>query len=221
MTDSETALHAQLTNLQINASITSQIENLNDLSLQEVTLLKGLIENDLDKNFKFLSSQNLDMDSSLITQDGYPRSDIDVLQVRLTKKNINMLRNDLHNVIERSQFLLNQHFTLQEQQRSKTGNEEHQVMEYTIPFALITEVVPDGPIATAGIKSNDKLISIGNINAGNHMKLQNVQKLIIQNEDNVIPVRILRNDKEIMQLSLKPSRNWNGSGLLGCKLQLL
>lgn len=219
MSDGETALHTQLTNLQINSSITSQIESLNDLSLKEVSLLKGLIENDLDKNFQVLSSQNLDMDSSLITQDGYPRSDIDVLQVRLTRKNINMLRNDLHNVIERSHFLLNQHFTLQKQQRPQ-GNEDHP-LEFTIPFASITEIVSDGPIAKAGIQSNDKLISIGNIHAGNHMKLQNVQRLIIQNEDNIIPVRILRNDKDIMQLSLEPTRNWKGHGLLGCKLQLL
>ncbi|KAK5778328.1 Nas2p PWA37_000422 [Arxiozyma heterogenica] len=212
-----------LTNLEINPTITYQVARLKSLNLNEITELKQLVESELLKFSEILQSQNIDMDTQLVTEDGYPRGDIDVLQIRIIRRNINMLKNDLSNIIEQSFHLLNTHFKdLNKPQDSLiSGVNPNSTIEYKIPFAIIKEINVNGPISSAGIQNDDKLISLGNIHAGNHMKLKSLINEVIQNEDKELDVRVLRRDQEIVDLVLIPTRKWNGTGLLGCKLQEL
>ena len=212
-----------LTNLEINPIIAYQVTRLEDLNLNEITELKQLVESELIKFSQILQSQDIDMDTQLVTEDGYPRGDIDILQIRLIRRNINMLKNDLRNIIEQSFQLLNTHFKdLQSPQESLISQEnQNSSTEYKIPFAIINEIYVNGPISSAGIQNEDKLISLGKIHAGNHMKLKSLLDEVIQNENKELKVRILRQNQEIMDLVLIPTRNWNGRGLLGCKLQEL
>lgn len=212
-----------LTNLEINPTITYQVARLKSLNLNEITELKQLVESELLKFSDILQSQNIDMDTQLVTEDGYPRGDIDVLQIRIIRRNINMLKNDLSNIIEQSFHLLNTHFKdLNKPQDSLISRvNPNNTIEYKIPFAIINEINVNGPISSAGIQNDDKLISLGNIHAGNHMKLKSLINEVIQNEDKELDVRVLRRDQEIVDLVLIPTRKWNGTGLLGCKLQEL
>lgn len=162
------------------------------------------------------------MNTSLVTEDGYPRGDIDVLQIRLARRNINMLRNDLNNVIEYSYTLLSNHFdSLTHSQSNVTTLDTSTAIKYEIPFALINEIDINGPISIAGVQNEDKLISLGNIHAGNHMKLRSLQNEVIKNENQKLNLRILRKDEGIIDLELTPTRKWDGRGLLGCRLQEL
>lgn len=206
----------ELTNLQINESIDAELARLDSLTISQVVNLKDVIESELSKNIEILSSQNVDMDSSLVTADGFPRSDVDVLQIRLARRNINMLRNDLNKVILKSHSMLNAHFEQKQEvaQSNKTGDNE---IEYKIPFARFTEITPGGPIEKTGVQLNDKLVSIGDIHAGNHNKLKNVQMVVLRNENKELPIRIMR-DNSLLDLKLIPTREWEGRGLLGCKL---
>ncbi|CCF60464.1 hypothetical protein KAFR_0K01090 [Kazachstania africana CBS 2517] len=208
-----------LSNVRLNPTITNRVSSLKSLSLNEVIILKDDIESELNNSINLLQSFNVDMHSSLVTPEGFPREDIDVLQVRMLRRNINMLRNDLTNVINYSHTLLSTHFNNDANNRSTIPLENG--VDYRIPFAFFSEIVSNSPTEIAGIKDNDKLVSISNIHAANHDGLKNIQALIIKNENNSIPLRILRNDQEFLELNLVPDRSWGGRGLLGCKLQEL
>lgn len=212
-----------LTNLELNPSIINQVARLKELDLNEVTELKHRVESELSRYGLMLEAQNVDMDTNLVTEDGYPRGDIDVLQIRLVRRNVNMLKNDLSNIIEHSYTLLNNHFNKVNDSKGhlKSDNIASSQVEYKIPFALITEIDSNGPTSSAGVQNNDRLISIGTIHAGNHMKLRSLQNEVIQNEDKELSIRVLRENEGIIDMILIPTRNWNGRGLLGCRLQEL
>ncbi|CAL9728210.1 probable 26S proteasome regulatory subunit p27 [Monosporozyma unispora] len=211
-----------LTNLELNSSIVSQVAKLKELDLKEVTELKQRVEEELTKFANYLESQDVDMNTNLVTEDGYPREDIDVLQIRLVRRNINMLRNDLNKVMEYSYTLLSSHFdNLNQPKLNTTSQSSATRVEYKIPFAVINEIDINGPVFSAGVQNYDKLVSLGHIHAGNHMKLKSLQNEVIQNENQKLNLRVLRKDEEIIDLELIPTRNWNGRGLLGCRLQEL
>ncbi|GAV52943.1 hypothetical protein ZYGR_0AI02250 [Zygosaccharomyces rouxii] len=206
---------SELSNANIDPAIAEGLQQLKHLSIRDVDSLKKRIEKELGSNLQRLSDEHADMDSPLVIN-GFPRDDIDVLQVRLIRRNIHMLRNDLRKVLDRSHELINQHF---KELQAKTRQETHVAadVEYRIPFAKITEVVPASPAAEAGFQLNDELVLLGHIHVGNHMKLTNLQNTVIQNEDRQLPVKILR-DGHIIQSTLTPTRKWAGRGLLGCRL---
>ncbi|CCK70611.1 Nas2p KNAG_0E03540 [Huiozyma naganishii CBS 8797] len=214
--------HALLTNRQIDSSLTDRISRFREIPLAELMELKRNVESELDKLYTTLHDQGIGMDTPLITPNGFPRADIDVLEVRLVRRNINMLKNDLNNLMERLHALLNAHFS--NDQNAAGGSqlrEDAMDIDYTVPFALITEIAPNGPVHLAGINNGDKLISCGVIHAANHSRLKNLQNEVINNENKTLKIRILSTNQQIMDLQLTPTRNWNGRGLLGCRLQEL
>lgn len=80
--------------LKFNIAITSR-EQLHNLTFQELSTYRTQIDNDLSILFNYLQSNlHFDMDTPLISPDGYPRSDIDVVQVRLCRVKIIKLKND-------------------------------------------------------------------------------------------------------------------------------
>lgn len=202
---------SELVNAEIDPTIAAKFQKLDELPLQDVDALKKQIERELESNFQKLANEHADMDSPLVIN-GYPRSDIDVLHVRLIRHNVNVLQNDLRKVLERSHELINQHFG---ELQVKTRQEP--TIESRIPFARITDVVAGGPADKAMLQLDDRLVSLGSVHAGNHMKLKNLQNTVIQNEDTQLHVKIIRNGS-IIHLTLTPSRNWQGRGLLGCRV---
>lgn len=219
-------------NFKIPIEILSEIEILDNINdIKKIDNLKKLIETKLDFFNNYLISKNLNMNSILITNDGFPRSDIDdILQVTQVRKNIRMLQNDLKKVIDRSYILLNEHFNSSNNNNnnnipivSKSNSNSNIKKNSTIPFATIIEVIPNGPMALAGIKLNDKIISIGNINATNHQNLKGLQSEVINNKNKKLQLTIERitTTKEILNLDVIPTDNWPGQGILGCRLQQL
>lgn len=77
------------------------------------------------------------MDTPLITHDGFPRSDINVLEIRNARVKIIRLRNDLDAIINELSKKMQSQF-------SKSKNESNKD-DPVIPFAKITEVVADSP----------------------------------------------------------------------------
>lgn len=207
-------LYSEVNDLIVDPTIAEQVKRLHSLSLRQVLQLKVAIERELDKNFDSLLGQGLDLTSPLVTDEGFPRQDIDVLQVRLTRRYVNMLRNDLRDVIDHSQTLLSDHF------QEKSATEMASESSSTIPFARIYDLLPNGPLQVAGVVENDRLIAVGSINATNHSNLSLLQKTIRENENVALPMRVQR-DSEILELTLTPNTRWGGPGLLGAKLKLL
>lgn len=82
------------------------------------------------------------MDSALITHDGFPRSDVNVMEIRNVRVKIIKLRNDLTVVINELSEKLHSQFQSTEPEK-KIDN------DLLIPFAKVTEVVDSGPAAQA------------------------------------------------------------------------
>lgn len=70
-------------------------EQINALSFQELCHLRKQLDNDLSVLFEYLQKTlNADMNTLLLTIDGFPRSDIDVAQIRICRAKIIKLQND-------------------------------------------------------------------------------------------------------------------------------
>ncbi|CDO93902.1 unnamed protein product [Kluyveromyces dobzhanskii CBS 2104] len=204
--------------------LTAQINELPLLSFSQVSQLKKDLEDELSKQFDNLAAQNADMNTQLTTAEGYPRHDLDLVTIRLLKRNVNVLRNDLKRIIERIEYLLPLEFeSLNKQnvaeknlQNLKVEDTREAVVDAQIPFAKVVDVKLSSPSHGAGLQSEDLIIQFGSIHALNHNNLHNIGKLVQDKLNQEIVLKIKRNNDTIT-IQLKP-RPWQGPGLLGCRI---
>lgn len=138
------------------------------------------------------------MDTSLITIDGFPRSDIDIVEIRTTRINIIKLRNDLKAVIGLLESKLEEQFGFQGQQASSKSEN----LNARVPFAVVTEIISDSPAYKSvsisltiipdtfftnyqlkGLKVDDKICLFGEIDATNHKDLSVLPSFVKNNEN--------------------------------------
>ncbi|ODV93370.1 hypothetical protein PACTADRAFT_51969 [Pachysolen tannophilus NRRL Y-2460] len=193
--------------------------NSKNHTLDDLIKIKKKIEQNLSNLFDHLEKFNCDMDSELVTIDGFPRSDIDVVQVRLTRSKIIYFRNDLKTLLNMIELCLQEKLSVTSRLTDLAvtdGNTE----ESTVPFAIVTEVIEESPSYKAGLNKNDKIIKIGSINAGNHDNLKKVAEIVKKNEDKQIELKVIRGN-DLINVYLTPTTNWDGNGLLGCRINPL
>lgn len=164
-------------------------------SLEQLAVAKSQLEQNLSMLFDHLQQRHRsDMDTPLLTPDGFPRADIDVLQVRMTRSKIIMYRNDLAKVLRLIDAKLIERFatavvdnpiqssvrdlSLQDDQKKSQA-----AIKNTVPFAYIAEIVDQSPAFRAGLLVNDRIIEIGPVNVTNHNNLQSLPLLITRSED--------------------------------------
>lgn len=190
------------------------------LSYDELSDAKYNIEEQLDTLSHMLFQEyRADMETSLVTEDGFPRNDIDVVAVRLIRIKIIRLRNDLRSVYVNLEKSLVERFNGNKAQGAMQESEvsSQSPRMYTIAFALVGEVVENGPAHMSGLKEGDRIISIDNVHAGNHRNLAGVLQKVQSNKEKELTVQLFR-DNSRMTLTLVPTDNWEGNGLLGCRL---
>lgn len=186
------------------------------LDYRQLATLKSDIENQLSSLFDMLTNNfAADMSTPLVTEDGFPRNDIDVVSIRLVRVRIVMLKNDLKSVLELLEKKLQQQFSNQETQPAPVAAVLN--VEQLVPFALVTEIADESPAKKAGLQLQDKIVYFDDINAANHNRLQAIAGRLKQRQDQQIQVLVLRDGQKV-QLELVPSDNWVGNGLLGCRL---
>lgn len=131
------------------------------------------------------------MNTNLLTPDGFPRSDIDVAQIRTTRSRIIHLRNDYKELMALIEKRLHEHFaSIQDDDQESTPVPTDQaaplpdsvpeVLEQ--PFAKVNSVVDNSPAATAGLKAGDLIRSFGYVNRSNHDSLRKVAECVQGNE---------------------------------------
>ncbi|AMD20731.1 HDL013Cp [Eremothecium sinecaudum] len=212
------AIIDDLDKLSLSPGLKTQISTFDSLPLNDLYHLKTSVEDELSRLFHLLHNEyQCDLDSPLVTEDGFPRDDVDVLQVRLLRRSINMLRNDLKRIIDRCDILISKQFQNQYPEPVNSTGTNQRSIEYKIPFAVVSSVAPNSPSSKAGIQVGDKWVRIGNINAANHQKLAAVSQMVRQHKDQQLELRVLRNDGTFHDLILIPT-TWDGSGFLGCQL---
>ncbi|KAG5357247.1 putative 26S proteasome regulatory subunit p27 [Yarrowia sp. C11] len=190
----------------------------------------------VDALYDVLKSHNVTMTTPL-TVDGFPRADIDVHQIRSTRHQIIRLENDIEAVQKELEEAVMSHW--QKDTQNGDGKETNGVSGGTtsttnntsvttptttpittphkVPFATVGVVSEGSPAATAGLKTNDKIVRLGNVEATTPRIPQALPLAVV--EGNPMDVVLLRGD-DSHTLTLLPAK-WEGNGLIGAALRLL
>ncbi|KAF3988154.1 hypothetical protein FT663_00365 [Candidozyma haemuli var. vulneris] len=188
------------------------------LDYKRLAEVKQEVEFQLSSLFDTLKHRcNCDMESPLVV-DGFPRSDVDVMTVRLIRTKIIRLRNDHKCILG----LLEEQLVKQLQRApgaESAGNETTRAPPSSIiPFALVKSVAGSSPAEKSGLKENDKIVLFGgDVHAGNHNKLSAVGNKVKNSVGKEIVVDVLRGQNK-ETLILVPTSDWPGQGLLGCHI---
>ncbi|KAI9246189.1 hypothetical protein BY458DRAFT_411206, partial [Sporodiniella umbellata] len=165
------------------------------------------------------------MNDSLIDSNGYPRNDIDVATIRITRNQINCLKNDYYKITaqtEESLFLL--HALKKQENEDKVPSQTNMKTETTTqvvglkPFALVNAVAPDSPAYEAGLRRQQKIIQFGSFNDTNYTGLTALNAFVSQHENKPVEVHVLSEEHKVFVLTLVPRIGWGGKGSLGCHL---
>ncbi|KAG8675203.1 putative 26S proteasome regulatory subunit [Fusarium poae] len=201
------------------------------LSFAELQRKKDDIEAELKALGGVLDSHGVDMNTSLLTSDGFPRADIDVAQIRTTRARIIRLRNDYKALMTRIEKYLHEHFaSLDENDAAPVAghhNSQSVLVDTTSalldpPFAKVNTVAAGGPAESAGLKAGDEIRNFGYVNRANHDNLRKVAECVQGNEGSNIFIKVSRADgvaeRQELRLTLTPRKDWGGRGMLGCHI---
>ncbi|QUC18301.1 uncharacterized protein UV8b_02542 [Ustilaginoidea virens] len=205
--------------------------NAGPLSFAELQRKKNDLEEELKALGGVLESHGVNMDTPLLTRDGFPRSDIDVAQIRTTRARIISLKNDYKDLTANIERYLHQHFASLDEEVDNPApldssvpsalpdSEIHTLDE---PFAKVNAVATGSPADHAGLKEGDQIRNFGYVNKANHDSLKKVSECVQGNEGRNILIKVSRpagvTHRQELRLTLTPTRNWGGRGLLGCHI---
>ncbi|KAF4957596.1 hypothetical protein FSARC_11250 [Fusarium sarcochroum] len=217
---------------ETTASITNG--DAGHLSFAELQRKKDDIEAELKALGGVLDSHGVDMNTSLLTRDGFPRADIDVAQIRTTRARIIRLRNDYTALMTRIEKFLHEHFaSLDENDAAPIASSSNSLpplpdsitTSLDPPFAKVNTVAAGSPAETAGLKAGDEIRSFGYVNRANHDNLRKVAECVQGNEGNNVFIKVSRAEgvaeRQELRLTLTPRKDWGGRGLLGCHILVL
>ncbi|KAI2635926.1 hypothetical protein GGS21DRAFT_489640 [Xylaria nigripes] len=205
--------------------------NVAQLSFAELQRKKDDLEAELKALSGVLDSHGVNMETPLVTPDGFPRADIDVAQIRTTRSRIISLKNDYKDLMGAIEKHLHEHFarmrdtddvasTTPADRATMMGDSIPETLD--IPFAKVNSVVTDSPAESAGLKVGDEIRNFGYVNKSNHDGLRKVAECVQGNEGQRVLVKISRRGergvRQELQLYLTPRSNWGGRGLLGCHI---
>ncbi|EKD15547.1 putative GTP-binding nuclear protein Ran [Drepanopeziza brunnea f. sp. 'multigermtubi' MB_m1] len=189
------------------------------LSLAQLQAKKDNLEAEIRALGSVLESHGVDMNTRLVTPDGFPRADLDVAQIRTTRARIIYLKNDhksLMNVIEKH---IHEHFArlaesgVEDEPMTNGDNSRTHISTssqpevLTPPFAKVNSVVATSPADSAGLKAGDEIRAFGYVNSTNHDSLKRVAECVQGSEG--IPSLIITSSRLLDQTILypRPPRN--------------
>ncbi|KIW70131.1 hypothetical protein PV04_02432 [Phialophora macrospora] len=209
-----------------------QAESFDGLTLHQLIARKDNLEAELKALGAVLDSHGVTMQTSLTTFDGFPRSDIDVAQVRVTRARIIVLRNDWKALMDKIEKGLHEHHakyqasdeyknSLNQPQSQPAPAPQQTPSIPETPFAKVNSVEPGSPANEAGLKAGDQIRRFGTAIWSNHERLRKVGEVVGQNLGRPIVVKVSRGtgpQAQELELRLTPRQNWGGRGTLGCHI---
>ncbi|XP_066227160.1 26S proteasome non-ATPase regulatory subunit 9 isoform X2 [Saccopteryx leptura] len=193
--------------------------------VQELIRRKEEIEAQIKANYEVLESQKgIGMNEPLVDCEGYPRSDVDLYQVRTARHNIVCLQNDHKAVMKQVEEALHQLHARDKEKQARDMAEAHEEarsrsleqsegLSPSQAFAKVNSISPGSPASIAGLQVDDEIVEFGSVNTQNFQSLQNVGSVVQHSEGKPLNVTVIRRGEK-HQLRLVPTR-WAGKGLLG------
>ncbi|CCG82709.1 Putative uncharacterized protein [Taphrina deformans PYCC 5710] len=183
------------------------------------------IEGALDEYGAILDRNHTDLTAPLISPDGFPRSDIDVANVRIARTAIIRLKNDYRALEKQIEAAVHEAFKsgkplnierssarLSSTQTASAGSEA--------AFCYVNNVVDGSPAASAGLLKDDKIVKFGSTTLTNHDRLSGLAREVQQavSRDLTIKVTFCRTTVDgtcLLTKDLKPNTSWGGRGAVG------
>ncbi|XP_060641993.1 26S proteasome non-ATPase regulatory subunit 9 [Anolis sagrei] len=190
--------------------------------VQELMRKKDEIEAQIKAYYEVLDDQKgVGMHEPLVDVEGYPRSDIDLYQVRTARHNIICLQNDHKALMQQVEEALHQLHARDKEKHARDEAEARaeargQGLPSPQPFAKVNAITPGSPASLSGLQVGDEIVEFGSVNAHNFQSLQNIATVVQHSEGKALSVTVIRGG-ERMHLGLTPKR-WSGRGLLGCNI---
>ncbi|KAK0138137.1 26S proteasome non-ATPase regulatory subunit 9 [Merluccius polli] len=199
---------------------------------------KDDIEEQIKAYYDVLEDQGVGVEGPLVDAEGFPRSDVNLYQIRTARHNISCLQNDhkaiMVDIEEALHKLHAREKSKREQDASRQGQAEAmeqgqaEAMEQDgplhAPFARVEGISQGSPACRAGMRVGDEVVEFGSVNTGNFRNLQNIASVVQHSEggnqltcstllQKPLRVSVIRDGKPT-QMSLTPQQ-WSGRGLLG------
>ena len=204
---------------------------LTELNSYEQMLSKKLeIEQELNELGKILEAENnIGMHGNLIDAEGYPRADIDIYKVRMTRQKINCLQNDYNSLLVRiEKELVSIHSLMTNSDQTKVNLNTNGFVQprdsssHLKAFIRIDQVDAGSPSFEAGLQKNDLVLQFGPCtHANTKSDLSDLASFVKQSANKIILVKISRktsDERDEVTIKKLVPKTWNGNGLLGCKL---
>ncbi|KAK3856888.1 hypothetical protein Pcinc_019148 [Petrolisthes cinctipes] len=178
---------------------------------------KEKLEQTLKELWEILKTNNVGMTEAVVDTEGYPRSDIDVYQVRHARHQIKCLQNDHTALLRRIDEGLSVVMGPSGQENSDPNGTENPTPPTTLePFARVGAVEAGSPAFLAGLREDDQVTKFGSVTSENFRSLSDVAQVVQHSRNTQVQVGVVRGLATHM-LALTP-RQWAGRGLLGCNL---
>ncbi|XP_029296298.1 26S proteasome non-ATPase regulatory subunit 9 [Cottoperca gobio] len=195
-----------------------------ELTMDDVKNLiqkKDEIEEQIKAYYDVLEDQGVGVEGTLVDEEGFPRGDVNVYQIRTARHNISCLQNDHKDIMEEIEEALHKLHAREKAKRAGDAAEaQDEAMEQQVtlpsPFARVDAVTQGSPACGAGLRVGDEVFEFGSVNTGNFQNLQNIAAVVQHSEGKPLRVAVIR-DGQKAQMSLTPQR-WSGRGLLGCNI---
>ncbi|CAN1328425.1 26S proteasome non-ATPase regulatory subunit 9, partial [Linum perenne] len=226
--------HSIITNRTGKQSITMVATNLKS-ETKKLMDKRSAIEAEMDAIVQRLSQPGgPGLSGSLVDDEGFPKTDIDIPVVRADRHRFAELRNDHKQITKRigesiellhsarlapkTSSIGDSGTSSDNAAASATAADSSTSMDVdafiNIPFAVIDEIADASPTAEDGLQLGDQMVKFGNVEyqAGENL-LQKLASEAQANQDQAVSVVVLRQGSPT-NITVTP-RQWQGRGLLG------
>jgi len=184
------------------------------------------IENEMNDLSQVLVQEgNVGMEGNLIDEQGFPRSDIDIYKIRLTRQRLNCLHNDYKAVLDQIEKVLSVKLSTSNTHENRTNeiitSVNHQANEKLRSFLTVKNISNGSPAHQAGFENNDEIVQFGPFTHTNG-SLNEIAEYVKTKVSKIILVKVKRSTSigsggtEMKILKLEPN-TWTGNGLIGCQ----
>jgi len=184
--------------------------------------------NRIDKEIQAMSdilvaNGNVGLRGPLVDREGFPRNDIDIVQVRTARNKIICLQNDrkaIMNQIENGLHAIHSSSRRTSDQSETPMDVDGPTDQHKEPFLKVTRVDSGSPAEQAGIILGDEIVQFGSVNADNYKDLREIGNVVQNSVNQPITIKVMRQNCRVARLTLVPKR-WSGPGFLGCAINTI